>query len=286
MGSRVGRRRLHRAPRARAGRPSPWWPERGSCLSRRESWSVVGEGSRLPVVAADCRRGRPTVAPSRPKFARLPAQAVFRHYFRKHRELRFHRFLGVSELGADGGDCIGRLGLRGQARQPQASQPRWPAKRIASSPMTRVSSGSRGLGTRRRAGSCDTKPRGGRGSIRHLSPPGGRAALRECTTPPVFRGTRCSRSRATTLRRHIRRSAFVVHARSPESLRRCSSRGCQDAVAAGGHESRYRMRRLLPARSRIPAFARGSRRRDPIREKRCDNGIENIVSIGFLAEVI
>ena len=75
---------------------------------------------------------------------------------------------------------------------------------------------------------------GGRGSIRHLSPPGGRAALRECTTPPVFRGTRCSRSRATTLRRHIRRSAFVVHARSPESLRRCSSRGCQDVVAAGG----------------------------------------------------
>ena len=38
MGSRVGRRRSHRTPRAGAGRPSTWWAERGSCLSRRESW--------------------------------------------------------------------------------------------------------------------------------------------------------------------------------------------------------------------------------------------------------
>ena len=51
-------------------------------------------------------------------------------------------------------------------------------------------------------------------------------------------------------------------------------------------DSTSRMRRLPPTRFRIPPFAQGSCWRDPIRERRYDNGMENIVSIGFLAEVM
>jgi len=145
-----------------------------------------------------------------------------------------------------------------------------------------------------------------------------------------FPGTRCSRFRATTLRRRIRRRGFVVHASSPRIFTtmfvarvpgclcsgphepqnansRCRRRSRPHVEAPRGRMARYpmqigvrngmsvkvlrpdstfRMRRLPPTRSRIPAFAQGSCGRDPIRERHYDNGIENIVSIGFLAEVM
>ena len=123
---------------------------------------------------------------------------------------------------------------------------------------------------------------------------------------------------------------LLVHARSSRSLRRCSSRGGQDALTPGLTDRKMRIRaaggvadpkskRLAggwpdtpwedwrPQRdvgesppagfnvldAAVPShppshsdFAQGSCGPDPIRERRYDNGIENIVFIGFLAEVM
>ena len=181
----------------------------------------------------------------------------------------------------------------------------------------------------RRTASRDTAPRG---PGKH-SPPDGRAALREWTTPPASPGrgapglaqrpwAAVSGEQALwytlvvpisdEVRREGRQEAVAV-ARTDHKRAHSRCGGVADVSARalskrlagrtapypmrvgvrGGTrakvlrlDSTSRMRRLLPTRSRIPAFAQGSRRPDTIRERCQDNGIENIVSIGFLAEVM